>query len=79
MVQFAGWGLLTVEGEEWKRARIMAKPMFKREMISDFGFLKNSIDRLIDEIPSNNEAIDMLPKFYNLVSVLVYLSTQLFD
>ena len=71
-----GPGILTSDGEEWREARMILKPVFHRASISDLTCLEKHIDRLIKDIPAAGETVDLQVKFQQLVCPLTAYSIR---
>lgn len=68
MEHFCGRGFLTVDGDEWRRARKSLRPSFARSNLIDLGLLARETDRLLEKLPTDGSTVDLQPLLYVMVS-----------
>ncbi|KAF7541043.1 hypothetical protein G7054_g969 [Neopestalotiopsis clavispora] len=69
---FCGRGILTMDGEVWKQARSLLKPSFAKGNISDLTVLSRETDKLLEQLPTNGQTVDLQPLLY-----IIFLNTSL--
>lgn len=65
---FFGHGILSMNGPQWKQARDLVTPLFKRAELMDIEFFKKYVDRLLERLPRDGSTVDMQPLLQKLVS-----------
>lgn len=60
-----GHGILTADGEMWKRHRSLMKPSFNRKRLEDFAMYEEHVQHLLACIPRNDEAVDLRDLFFS--------------
>lgn len=68
LVAWLGPGAFTVDGEPWKNARDMLKPVFKKTAITDMTRLKRHLSRVLDELEREKFEVDLQEHFVRMVS-----------
>jgi hypothetical protein len=67
MELFCGRGFLTTDGEVWKQARSLLKPSFAKGNISDLTVLSRETDKLLEQLPTYGQTVDLQPLLYIIV------------
>lgn len=76
MAKLTGAGLLTMDGEEWRAARKMAKPCFEKKNIDDLVFVGEMMDIMMKKIPGNGETFDLFPILNEMVCTTLFVSLR---
>lgn len=71
---FFGHGILSMNGSQWRRARDLVTPLFKRAELMDIERFKVYVDRMIDMLPRDSSTVDMQPLLQKLVSGVISLA-----
>lgn len=58
-MELEGIAVLTMEGEERRKAKPMLKPCFAKEKIDNMAFTSAMMDALIAKIPADGDTVDM--------------------
>lgn len=61
-----GHGILTADGDVWKRHRNLMKPSFSKKQLEDFSMYEEHVQHLIEHIPGDGSAVDLQGLFFNL-------------
>lgn len=64
---FCGRGFLTMDGQVWKEARSLLKPSFAKGNISDLTVLSRETDKLLEQLPTDGQIVDLQPLLYIIV------------
>lgn len=67
LLELLGIGFLTMDGEEWSKAKKMLKPCFAKKNIDNMEFTGAVIDALIAKIPTGGETVDIFPLLQSTV------------
>lgn len=68
LLSWLGPGAFTVDGEPWKNAREMLKPVFKKTAISDMKRLDKHLNRLMAELEQERFEVDLQDHFLRMAS-----------
>ncbi|KAI1866407.1 hypothetical protein JX265_007708 [Neoarthrinium moseri] len=60
---FTGRGVSSSDGEKWQHSRDLVKPYFERAGFANLNRLREHVDRLMSQIPSDSSTVDMQPLF----------------
>jgi len=61
-----GDGIFTQEGDDWKHSRELLRPQFHFKQYADLEIFRESVDSLIENIPTEGGIIDLQPLFFRL-------------
>jgi hypothetical protein len=67
LAPFLGPGVLTHDGQIWKRARAMIRPIFHRAEVADLENFELHVSSLLSLIPRDGRTVDLQPLFKRLV------------
>ncbi|CZT23526.1 uncharacterized protein RCC_09240 [Ramularia collo-cygni] len=66
LVEWLGPGAFTVDGEPWRYARDMLKPVFKKTAITDMSRLKKHLACMLDALERENLEVDLQEHFIRM-------------
>jgi cytochrome P450 len=69
--RLVGKGLLTSEGEEWKRARRLSQPAFHRERVASYGQVMSNYANRLTAKWQDGETLDVHPEMMRLTLEIV--------
>jgi cytochrome P450 len=59
-----GHGILTADGDVWKRQRTIMTPSFHRKRLADFGMYEEHIQHLLASLPDDGTSVDLQSVFF---------------
>ena len=72
-----GWlgeGVFSIDGEKWKAARNLLKPIFMKAEISDMTRLDKHLSRLMEAITAKNNEVELQSLFLRMASFSLHVS-----
>lgn len=77
LVAWLGPGAFTVDGELWKYARDMLKPVFKKTATTDMSRLEKHLTGLLEEVERENFEVDLQDHFVRMASWMIKVTATL--
>jgi cytochrome P450 len=70
MGRLCGRGFLTTDGKTWEHSRALLKPSFTKQIISDLSRFEVVVEKVLNQLPTDGETVDLAPVLNELVSYL---------